>query len=286
MFASLLHGVNTAMKANSLLAKTACVSLVGAVILLAAIFTQPGLAYPRYNDVGAGGGCSDCHGTFSGINSPKGTVFPTGGKHAMHNDSNSMNTACDLCHTSGDQRNPFIKSSNGTANNPGLGCTGCHMAEGLRAHHAANNVTACVECHTDDPPPPAENVKPPYYGTVDTRAANPCNDVKAANTNENWSVGDFLGLDNDGNNLYDVADFACGPYRILGVSKEGNNARITWQTAGGRIDTIQAATNVVGPYSNVSSAIAIANVGIVATNYLEVGGVTNSKRFYRVKFTP
>jgi hypothetical protein len=91
---------------------------------------------------------------------------------------------------------------------------------------------------------------------------------------------------NDGNNLYDAADFACGPYRLLSVKKEGSDARISWQTAGGRTDTIQAATNVTGPFSNISPAIPIRGVGVVSTNYLELGGATHSKRFYRVRFTP
>jgi len=262
------------------------ISLVSLAFTLVVTLTQPALAWPRYNDAGEGGGCSDCHGAFTGNISPKGTVFPLGSKHEMHRDGDYMNTDCDLCHTPSDARNPYTGSSSGTANNPGLGCTGCHMKEGLRAHHAANGIDECADCHTDDPPPPPENVKPPYYGTVDTRAANSCNDVKLANTNENWSVGDFLGLDNDGNNLYDVADFACNPYLMLSVTKEGNNSRIAWRTAGGRTDTLQAATAVTGPYISISPSIAIGGVGIVSTNYLEVGGSANSMRFYRVKFTP
>ena len=54
-------------------------------------------------------------------------------------------------------------------------------------------------------------MSPPYYGTAYTKARNPGNTVLAANTNENWSVGDFLGTDNDGNNLYDLADYDIGP---------------------------------------------------------------------------
>jgi hypothetical protein len=50
---------------------------------------------------------------------------------------------------------------------------------------------------------------PPYYGTADTLADEPCNPVMASNLNENWSVGDFVGLDNDGDNDYDGADEDC-----------------------------------------------------------------------------
>lgn len=131
-----------------------------------------------------------------------------------------------------------------------------------------------------------ENVKPPYYGTVDTKANHPENLVPVANTNENWSVGDYIGLDNDGNNLYDAADFACAPYKILSVAPEGANIRITWQTAGGRRDAVQASAMPGGPYTNVSPALGIAGIGIVTTNYLDSGGDLNKTRFYRISYQP
>jgi len=256
--------------------------LIGTGILLAVGVSNSGFAYPRYNDVGAGGGCSDCHGAFTGNTSPKGTIFPSGDKHRMHRNSANMGTTCNLCHTDGDNDNPFIKSSNGTANNLGLGCTGCHEATGLRKHHDVNGINFCWDCH-DPATPPAENVNPPYYGTVDTKAKNAGNPVQVANTNENWSVGDFLGLDNDGNNLYDLADYAVGPYQLLTAAKEGNNLRVTWLTAGGRTNTVQAAGSLSGSFSDLSPAIGIPGVGLVTTNYLEIGGATNPARFYRLK---
>jgi len=107
-----------------------------------------------------------------------------------------------------------------------------------------------------------------------------------SNTNENWSVGDFLGLDNDGNDLYDLADYTVGPYQILSTATEGNNVRITWLTARGRRDAVQASTNVLGSYSNVSPVVSIPGVGQVTTNYLEVNGALKSSRFYRMKYMP
>ncbi len=193
-----------------------------------------------------------------------------------------MATACNLCH-SGTSRTPvYTYKSNGTANNQGLGCSGCHVGSGLREHHFNNGVTECYDCHNYEVPPP-ENVKPPYYGTPDTKCDNPGNPVRVANTNENWSIGDFLGLDNDGNNLYDVADYAVGPFRLLSVVREGNDMRVTWQTAGGRTNTVQAAPSVAGSYSDVSKGIIIQGVGIVTTNYLEIGGATNAERFYKLQ---
>jgi hypothetical protein len=203
-----------------------------------------------------------------------------------------MGTACVLCHRSDDNSNPFIGSSDGNTNAvppvPQLGCTGCHNAAGLRRHHVANGGTCNSVCHTPQTPP-AENVKPPYYGlTGYTKADNPCNTVAVANTNENWSIGDFIGLDNDGNNLYDLADFACGgAYLITGITREGDNVRVTWQTAGGRKEVVQAGGLVTGAFTNISAVISNAGVGINTTNIVEIGGGTNNPaRFYRVRNSP
>jgi hypothetical protein len=257
--------------------------MIGASLLaLAACNTSS--AYETYSG-GADGGCIDCHGDFNGPDSPKGVVFPGNSKHQMHNGSTNMATACFLCHTDVTAPPVYTGSSTGTAHNPGLGCSGCHVGPGLREHHNNNGVPECYGCHTYETPRP-ESVSPPYYGTVDTRAMNPGNPVLAANTNENWSIGDYLGLDNDGNNLYDLADFAIGPYRVLSTTKEGNNVRVTWLTAGGRRDAVQASGKATGSYSNVSLALTIPGVGLVTTNYLDVNGATNSSRFYRMKYMP
>jgi hypothetical protein len=250
-------------------------------LLVAAMGISTGYAYSTYSG-DLDGGCVDCHGDFRGSTSTKGTVFPSNSNHEMHRASGSMGSACNLCH-SGTSRTPvYTSKSNGTASNPGLGCSGCHVGAGLRAHHANNGITVCSECHLPEVPV-AENVKPPYYGTSDTKVKNPGNTVLAANTNENWSVGDYLGLDNDGNNLYDLADYAIGPFRTLSTAREGNNVRITWLTAGGRTNRIQVATKPSGPYTNLGPAVEIPGVGSVTTNYVDVGAGTNRMRFYRLQ---
>jgi hypothetical protein len=256
--------------------------MIGASLLALGADCNTSLAYDTYS---AGCKATGCHGDFRGPTSPKGTVFPSSQNHEMHRASGSMATACNLCHTGSSRTPVYTGSSNGTANNPGLGCSGCHVGPGLREHHFNNGVTECYDCHTYETPDP-ENVSPPYYGTADTKVKNPGNTVRAANTNENWSVGDFLGLDNDGNNLYDAADFAVSPYRILSATKEGKNVRITWLTAGGRKDVVQASAKAGGSYSNLSSALSIPGTGVVTTNYLELNGATNASRFYRLKYTP
>ena len=245
------------------------------IMLLPGVACHCAFGYADYS------GCKTCHGDFLGSTSPKGTVFPSSQNHEMHRASTSMATACNLCHTGASRVPVYTGSSNGTANNAGLGCSGCHVGSGLRAHHVINGVIECLDCHPAEVPP-AENVKPPYYGTADTKVNNPGNPVRVANTNENWSIGDFLGLDNDGNNLYDLADYAVGPTPLLTAAREGNHVRVTWQTAGGRTETLQAAGKPDGPFTNVSPALQISGVGLVTTNYLEVGGATNGSRFYRL----
>jgi hypothetical protein len=268
--------------------------IIGASLLALAATCNTSQAYNAYGD-----GCSatGCHGDFRGQTSPKSTVFPQGENHDMHRDSASMATDCELCHTSPDRTPVYIGSSDGVGTVAGRGCSGCHVGSGLRKHHATRGVTGCytggVGCHgtgaSDNPP--AENVISPYYYEAAytngyTLAHNPANTAQVANTNENWSVGDFVGLDNDGNGLPDLADYTIGPFRILSAKPEGNNLRVTWLTAGGRTNTVQAASKVSGTYTNLSAAVKISGVGLVTTNYLEVNGATNASRFYRMKSTP
>ena len=201
----------------------------------------------------------------------------------MHRSSSYMDTECELCHRSDDNENPYIGSSDGIGGVPGLGCTGCHVASGLWAHHVVNGVNCTTSCH-DSETPPAESVSPPYYGTAYTKANNPCNDVYASNTNENWSIGDYIGVDNDGDNLFDQADFDCGPsYLLLSVAPEGADLRVRWETVGGRVDAVQASADVGGGYSDVSVFITNSGVGVMTNEFLEVGGATNDARFYRIR---
>ena len=245
-------------------------NVAGWTLVFAMSLCPASFGYELYTD-----GCKTCHGDFDGPTTFIGTVFPTDSKHEMPRDKDYMNTDCSLCHnTPGDD--PFLSN-----------CAGCHVGAGLRAHHGANSVTCYTAgCH-DPETPPAENVKPPYYGTSGTLVDNPCNDVLTANMNENWSIGDFVGLDNDGDNLYDLADFDCGPpYLISTLALEGGDVRIIWDTVGGRRDMLQSTPSLSDPFSDVGSAIDIAGVGLFSTNAVEVGGVTASNRFYRIRYAP
>jgi hypothetical protein len=157
-----------------------------ALVLLAASGAQ---AYDRYkNDTTGTGNCSTCHGDFTDATSPQGNTIPGDNKHTMHRAASNMNTECDLCHTSSDGRNPWIGSSDGTNDNPGLGCVGCHgRAEDAGNDSVSNGLGAGLRQHHTD-------------------ADDSCNPDAIADLNENWTEGDFVGLDNDGDLLVDLND--------------------------------------------------------------------------------
>jgi hypothetical protein len=288
------EGMNRVHTKNSSIRKRYIKRTVCGLVVLVLAAASSSLAYERYkNDAeDAGSNCSLCHGDFTDGTSTKGSVFPGGDKHSMHNSGSAMDAACGLCHTQGDSRNPFLGSSDGTANNPGLGCNGCHDAEGLRAHHMVNNVTipgglTCATCHPGDGTPPAEDQIPPYYGTADTNVDDPLNSVQAANTGENWTIGDFLGTDNDGDNLYDMADFDGGyPLVITDESVAGNDVQITWASAKGRCEVLQQVDSLGTNFVDVGSVITNSGVGQVTNDVTIAGGAASpSNRFFRVRYT-
>jgi len=86
------------------------------------------------------------------------------------------------------------------------------MAFGLRLHHTnagappdANGLF-CVTCHPGDPAPPPETTTPPGYLFSSVLVKMPCSGGPPPGEDFN---GDGVGLDNDGNLLYDGRDTAC-----------------------------------------------------------------------------
>jgi len=179
------------------------------------------VAHEKYND-GLGKGCVECHGAFRHelaggatmpYESPKGDVWAED-LHNTHRKPYNMGTDCNLCHFSGPS--VWTYKSAGELGEMGFSCSGCHghlegdtpKGYGLRAHHLQAGEDSCLECHDDDGEPVPEDVLPPYYGVVKTKAAASCNNDEA--TTEDWS-GNGIGLDNDGDGLYDMLDSDCIP---------------------------------------------------------------------------
>jgi len=80
--------------------------------------------------------------------------------------------------------------------------------------------------------------------------------------------------------------------RITSVAPSGNNVVVTWTTAGGHTNIVQAnAGDGNGGYTtnftDLSGPIVITGSGDTSTNYTDVGGGTNiPSRYYRVRLAP
>ena len=78
-------------------------------------------------------------------------------------------------------------------------------------------------------------------------------------------------------------------FRITAISLEGNNVRLTWMCPGGSTNVAQVSVGAPdGSYSSnftdVGPQIILPGTGNVTTNYLDVGGATNTPaRYYRVR---
>jgi hypothetical protein len=157
------------------------------VALVAFIMWAPNaIAFEFYSDAtNDQGGCAQCHTGFrdngSYVSQAEGVLW-NDSLHNVHLNNTTVGSSCGHCHfglgTAG--RTVNIGSSEVAADGVNaIACTGCHVPEGLRAHHAANGVTLCAGCHPNDPPPQPENIAPPWYGSVinDITGTNlePCN---------------------------------------------------------------------------------------------------------------
>jgi aryl-phospho-beta-D-glucosidase BglC (GH1 family) len=82
--------------------------------------------------------------------------------------------------------------------------------------------------------------------------------------------------------------------RIISVSQQGPDINVTWSTAGGHTNAVQAISpGASGDYTNAfedipgAGQIIISGSGDAITNYVDAGGATNQpSRFYRVRFVP
>jgi hypothetical protein len=143
--------------------------------------------------------------------------------HDIHRNT-MLNMDCATCHTLPNFFPVFIGSSTGGNGLPPIGCLGCHGREedlghdaispgrgaGLNQHHHRAGVTECAQCHTDADPAQyravGEHVLPAYYFVPD--AAHPSKPTDSCSASERF-VSPLEGLDNDGDQLYELADPDC-----------------------------------------------------------------------------
>lgn len=200
--------------------------------------------FPTYSRDRDSTNCRACHGDFRAADyrsRSDGQVW--GNLHDLHrnimlreNDPENLVVRCDTCHRRDDEGDleffPVRLSRSAGGVGDGIACLGCHGREedfsesnpdftrgrgrgaGLRQHHTNSGVGRCKDCHEDADPaqytPVGENVLPPYYFTPDflfpNKPTDPCNAFGEENFAGNWE-----GLDNDGDGIYDVLDSDCKP---------------------------------------------------------------------------
>jgi PKD repeat protein len=116
-----------------------------------------------------------------------------------------------------------------------------------------------------------------YFSSTNNPAANPAADPDGDGCN---NLCEFLaGMDPTN---------SASSFRITSIVTQGTDVRVTWATAGGRTNVLQATD---GSYSNsffdVSPFIIVPGSGTTATNYPDVGGATNLPgRYYRILLVP
>jgi hypothetical protein len=195
-------------------------------LVLCTVWAVRANAYRTYSENGDATNCRACHGDFQAANyvsrhdgTPWNTSLMAG--HYI----NMVSFACKTCHQASSN---FPVSTEDSAGEGGLSprsCVGCHGREedaghdgisegrgaGLRQHHQNAGVTICALCHADADPskytPVGENVLPANYFTPDE--AHPDKPTDPCNANGSESKFGPVGLDNDGNGLYDLNDPAC-----------------------------------------------------------------------------
>ena len=188
-------------------------------------------AYLQYSANKDATNCRGCHGDFRA--SPY--VSLSDGQsweddlHDVHRNT-MLAGDCLTCHSSGPRFPVLIDSSAGGTGLDPISCTGCHgrfedgigfgtfgFGAGLRQHHWTAGVTGCGDCHSDANPagftPVGEEFLPLYYSDSDIAhpliPGDPCN-LEADGFPEDYAAS-TLGLDNDGNGLYDESDLIACP---------------------------------------------------------------------------
>lgn len=194
-------------------------------------------AYPQYSETkGSATNCQACHGDFQAspyISLTEGADWGMS-LMGMHNDD-ILSGECTACHSTGPRFPVIIGSSAGGGGLDPIACAGCHgraddadpdgtgsegYGAGLRQHHWVANreingisTRICLTCHLDADPtnfaPVDETVLPPYYANPGTNHPNipsdPCNPLVDGFPED--YAGSTEGLDNDGDGLYDEADW-------------------------------------------------------------------------------
>lgn len=195
------------------------------------LWSSGAIAFEQYSANRTSGNCADCHGGFraSPYVSLADGVSWGDDLHDVHRNT-MLGGDCSTCHLASGRFPVMLNSSVGGTGFTPISCNGCHgraepaaagqvVGAGLRQHHTRRGVAECADCHDDANPAlfstAGENILPPYYFKPDTAHLNKPTDPCSLNGVENYA-GSALGLDNDGDTLYDGQDSDCKAAPVLG----------------------------------------------------------------------
>ncbi len=104
------------------------------------------------------------------------------------------------------------------------------------------------------------------------------------------------GADPDNDGFTNLEEYQAGtdptnalssPFRITSITRQSNDVLLTWTTAGGTTNLVQASGSISTNFATISPPIVIPGASLTSTNYLDAGGATNSPpRFYRIQLLP
>jgi guanyl-specific ribonuclease Sa len=109
---------------------------------------------------------------------------------------------------------------------------------------------------------------------------------------EVYFTGDHYGSGLETNAYYVTPAPDPSTFHISSIAPSTNDMRINWQTVGGSSNVVQATSGAPdGSYSNnftdISTIIVPTGGDLNSTNYLDIGGATNTpSRYYRVRLVP
>jgi T5SS/PEP-CTERM-associated repeat protein len=104
-------------------------------------------------------------------------------------------------------------------------------------------------------------------------------------------------LDSDGDGFTNLQEYLAGTdpqdngsaFRITSITQVDSNILVTWTMGSGKTNALQRTGGILGSYAtnNFADIFIVTNTVGTVTNYLDIGGATNSpSRYYRVRLVP